>query len=154
MKTSKSTSTVKTSGGRGKTWAEKFSTRTQPEVKKLDKDFADMKAGSKMLIATPAIIDEYVRQVPEGNQVDVPTIRRDLAETFQADATCPVTTGIFLRIAAEKAYEEHQQGKSLKKIMPFWRAVSPKSPLAKKLACGEDFIQSQRKREGIADKKK
>ena len=73
------------------------------------------------------------------------------AEKFahHADFTCPLTAGIFLRIAAELAWEQHQAGKSLTAITPFWRIVDAKSPAAKKLACGVDFIVKQRRREGL-----
>ena len=53
-----------------------------------------------------------------------------------------ITTGIFLRMAAEYALQEMSQGKD--EVMPFWRVVDPKSPLAKKLPCGPEFIVSQR----------
>jgi hypothetical protein len=76
--------------------------------------------------------------------------REDLAIAHRADFTCPLTAGIFLRIAAELAWEQHQHGKPLAKITPFWRVVDLKSPLAKKLACGVAFIAKQRQREGIA----
>lgn len=44
-----------------KTWQEKLHTGKKAEVKKNDYDFADIPAGSKMLIATPLIMDEYIR---------------------------------------------------------------------------------------------
>jgi hypothetical protein len=49
-----------------------------------------------------------------------------------ADYTCPVTAGIFLRIVAEANFEKLQQGKSLEDITPFWRVVEPNSTLSKK----------------------
>lgn len=71
-----------------------------PQIKQLDKAFADMPEGCVMLIATPQIIDEYVRGIAFGKRVDTKTMRRDLAQQFEAEYTCPVTTGIFLRIVA------------------------------------------------------
>ena len=76
-------------------------------------------------------------------------IRKDLAAANNAAYTCPVTTGIFLRIVAENAFEEYQKGKALNKITPFWRAMSVKSPSAKKLTFGMQFLVSQQKKEGI-----
>ena len=60
-----------------------------------------------------------------------------------ADYTCPVTTGIFLRIVAEANYEKWQQGKALEEITPFWRVIEPNSALAKKLTFGQDFLLKQ-----------
>ena len=70
-------------------------------VKKLDKNFSDMKVGENMLIATPNIINEYIKQIPKGISINIKTLRNDLALTYNADTTCPVTTGIFLRIVSE-----------------------------------------------------
>lgn len=132
-----------------KTWQEKLHTGKKAEVKKNDYDFADIPAGSKMLIATPLIMDEYIRQIPKGRFTDIKQIRKDLAAEYKAQYTCPVTTGIFIRIVAEAAYEEYEKGKPLSKITPFWRALSAKSPSAKKLSFGLKFLLDQQKKEGI-----
>jgi hypothetical protein len=51
----------------------------------------------------------------------VSELRRKLAADFKADVTCPLTTGIFVRIAAEAAEEDREQGR--KRITPYWRVV-------------------------------
>lgn len=134
-----------------KTWTEKLHDPKLPQVKRTDVDFADIPANSQMLIATPQIIENYVQQIPKGKTVTVQTMRKDLALEHRAEYTCPVTTGIFLRIVAEANYEKYQQSGSLKNITPFWRIIEPGSPLAKKLSFGQDFIISQRKAEQMAD---
>jgi hypothetical protein len=130
-----------------KTWAEKYQTTAEPKIERTDKKFADIPEGVNLLIATPKIVDEYIRQIPKGKSTDIKTMRKDLAAEFHAEYTCPITSGIFLRIVAEKAYEEMQQGK--KQVTPFWRMIDPKSPTAKKLTFGTDFIKEQRAKEGI-----
>lgn len=139
----------KKSSYKRKSWQEKLHVDKKAEVKKNDVDFADIPAGSKMLIATPLIVEEYVRQIPKGHFTDVKQIRKDLAAEYKADYTCPVTTGIFLRIVAEAAYEEYEKGKPISKITPFWRALSAKTPSAKKLSFGIKFLLDQQKKEGI-----
>ena len=104
-----------------------------------------------MFIATPQIIDNYIKQIPKGKKVAVQTMRKDLAIENRADYTCPVTTGIFLRIVAEANFEKYQQTNSLKDITPFWRVVEPNSTLSKKLTFGQDFIINQREAENIID---
>ena len=125
-----------------KSWIDKFNQPREKMIKVLDSNFSDMKVGEKMLIATPKIIDEYINQVPKSYTVDMKTMRKDLALTHQAEVTCPVTTGIFLRIVSEVSYENIIQGE--KSPTPFWRVVDPKSKLANKLACGPRFIQKMR----------
>lgn len=132
-----------------KTWEEKLHVDKKAVVKKNDFDFADIPAGSSMLIATPLILDAYIRQIPKGQFTDIKQIRKDLAAEYRAAYTCPVTTGIFIRIVAEAAYEAYEKGKPLSKITPFWRALSVKSPSAKKLSFGIKFLMDQQKKEGI-----
>jgi hypothetical protein len=114
-----------------KSWQEKLNIKRKPVIEETLKNFADIKAGQKMLIPTPLIVDAYIRQIPPGQQTTIPTIRKDLAAQFGADATCPITTGIFVRIAAEAAYEEFQEGMPVNQITPFWRVISENSPAAK-----------------------
>jgi hypothetical protein len=102
-----------------------------------------------MLIASPAILDEYVRSIPQGQTVSVKDMRNELADRHRADHTCPVTTGIFLRIVAEAAWERHLAGEPIPTITPFWRVIEPDSALAQKLACGTEFIAEQRKMQCI-----
>ena len=125
-----------------KSWIDKFNQPREKMIKVLDSNFSDMKIGEKMLIATPKIIDEYINQVPKSYTVDMKTMRKDLALTHQAEVTCPVTTGIFLRVVSEASFEKIILGE--KNPTPFWRVVDPKSNLAKKLACGSKFIRDMR----------
>ncbi|NOS93323.1 MAG: hypothetical protein HOP30_15500 [Cyclobacteriaceae bacterium] len=118
-------------------------------IKKLEKDFADMPAGAKMLIATPMIIDEYIRHIPKGKSGSLATMRRDLANEYGAEYTCPVTSGIFLRIVSEAAHEQIEKRVALNKVAPFWRVIDSQSKLIKKLSFGEAFVQQQRKKEGL-----
>lgn len=130
-----------------KTWVDKLNEVRQPRIKRVDFDFADIPAGSDMFIATPGIIDRYIRAIDHGRRVDVKTMRKDLALEHNADHTCPVTTGIFLRIVAEASYEAWQQGISVEEITPFWRVIDPDSALARKLTFGQAFLVEQIRRE-------
>lgn len=126
-----------------KTWLDKLHENKKPQIKRIEIDFADIPAGSSMFIATPQLIDQYIQEIDFGKRIDTKTLRRDLALEHDADDTCPVTTGIFLRIVAEANYEKFQQGKPLEEITPFWRVIEPTSPLAKKLTFGQDFLVQQ-----------
>jgi hypothetical protein len=132
-----------------KTWLDKLNETKEPKIKRIDIDFADIPAGSNMLIATPKIIDNYIQEIGVGKRIDTKTLRKDLALAHNADYTCPVTTGIFLRIVAEANYEKLQQGQHVKEITPFWRVIEPKSVSAKKLTFGQDFLLQQIEKERI-----
>ncbi len=131
-----------------KSWIDKME-QDHSVVKVLDNNFADMKAGSIMYISNPRTIDAYIRNIPKGKSVDIKTMRNDLAIEHDAEVTCPVTTGIFLRIVAEAANEQLQQGKALNKITPIWRVINPKMTLAAKFTFGTKWIAEQRKKEKL-----
>jgi len=130
-----------------KSWLDKLNENKEPKIKRIDIDFADIPAGSNMFIATPKLIDQYINEIGVGKRIDLKTLRKDLAIEHNADYTCPVTTGIFLRIVAEANYEKLQQGKHLQEITPFWRVIEPNSALAKKLTFGQDFLLEQIEKE-------
>jgi hypothetical protein len=132
---------------RKKSWLDKLNENKESKIKRIDIDFADIPSGSLMFIATPKIIDEYIKGIGVGKRIDIKTLRKDLAIEHNADYTCPVTTGIFLRIVAEANYEKFQQGKRLEEITPFWRVIEPNSTLAKKLTFGQEFLQQQVEKE-------
>jgi len=135
-----------------KTWAQKVNIDRKPEVEVLDKAFSDMVVGQKMLVATPKVVEDFVRKIPRGTSVDVKTLRTDLAHQFGADNSCPLTTGIFLRIIAEAANEQREQGAALESLAPFWRVVTPKSNTAKKLTFGTEWLEQMRREEGIGER--
>lgn len=132
-----------------KSWQQKLHNGKELKIEVTEKDFADIPGGSKMLIATPEIVDAYIRHIPEGVHTSLQQMRKDLAAEYHTDYTCPVTSGIFLRIAAEAAYEEYLAGKPAEEITAFWRMIDSKSPTLKKLSCGKDFVLEQRKKEGL-----
>jgi hypothetical protein len=131
------------------TWSEKLNTGKSSQKKRLEKSIAGMPAGSLMYISTPKEIDAYVRNIPYGHAVSVVQMRGDLAKQHGADFTCPLTTGIFLRIVAEAAFENIDTAGVIG-VTPFWRVIEPKSNLSGKLSFESDFIQRKRSEEGVA----
>jgi hypothetical protein len=131
-----------------KNWIEKRECGKAPHIKIIDKSFAGIPAGSKMLISSPQELDDFIRKIPKGKTIEPAAIRDSLAKKYKADATCPVSTGIFLRIVAEAALEEYAQGNSITQITPFWRVIDCSSPLGKKLSVGADQIEIIKKLAG------
>jgi hypothetical protein len=119
---------------KNKSWADKMEHPSQPEVKILDKGFADLPSGSKMLIPTPRLIGSYLQHSKAGHLIETKKMRTDLAAELGAKYTCPLTTGIFLRILAEYTYEQKQKGIPLKDLAPIWRVIRPEMPIWKKLS--------------------
>ena len=130
-------------------WIDKRDSNYSYKIKTLTKSFADIEEGSKMLVATPLIIDSYIKKIPFGTVTNLSSLRDDLALEFQVDKTCPVSTAIFLKIVANASYEELSLGIDISEVAPFWRVVDPDSKLAKKLNCGIEFIINQRINEGL-----
>ena len=127
-----------------KTWKEKMATKPPHHVV-LEKDFAGVKAGSKLHISSPQEIAEELRKIPSGKTVSIQQFRKNIARTQASDATCPVSTSIFLRIIAEYAWEEHIERRvALADLPPFWRVIEPGTPLSKKLSFDQDWIRLQR----------
>ena len=132
-----------------KTWTEKFHVNRQPEIVTSPKNYAGIPQGEKFLISTPAEIDAYIRTIPHGRAVSFQTLKRDIALEHGVEYMCPLTAGIFTRILAELAYEQHHNGQPVESITPFWRVIDLNMPLSKKLSFGPDFIKEQRLAEGL-----
>ena len=94
-----------------KTAAERLKDSKPEKRVVLDKDFAGVKAGQTLYVANPNIVDQYVRAIPAGQSRTIVQMREDLAKSKDADATCPVSTAIFLRISAQAAIDEMEGGR-------------------------------------------
>jgi hypothetical protein len=127
-----------------KSWAEKMNPGAKPKLVTLPKPFMRVPAGSKMLVATPEIVKDYILRIPKGETRTVKQMREELAKSYKADVTCPTSSGIFVRIASEAALEEMQDGTPIGKVTPFWRLVDPESAAAAKISCGPEFIRERR----------
>ncbi len=130
---------------------------SEPKVKVLETNFADMKAGQTMVVPTPELIRSIIEATSEGEQLSLTALRQVLAARTSAEVACPVTTSIFLRKLIVMEWSKHHSlstGEpviSPKTILPFWRVVNPSMPLYKKLDPAiQSFILAQRRHEGIS----
>jgi len=101
-----------------------------------------------MLIPTPKLVDGLIRKVPKGKLVTVGELRRKMATDFAADVTCPLTTGIFVRIAAEAAEEDRANGRQ--RLTPYWRVIKDDGSLNPKFPGGPEQQARHLRREGLA----
>ena len=102
-------------------------------IKVLDKGFSDISAGDKMLISSPKKIADFIYAIPKGSFFTIKELRRGLALKAGADKTCPVTTGIFLRMAIEQNKGDVN--------FPYWRGFDKKYPAEKKLNLDKNQIK-------------
>lgn len=121
-------------------WRKRFGAAKAPHVVMLHTDFAGVKAGNTMLISSPGEIANYVARIPRGETRTMDRLRNELARKAGANAMCPVTTAIYLRVVAEVALTDLAEGKRLDQVVPFWRVVLPGSKVAAKLSCGPDHV--------------
>ena len=111
-----------------KSWREKLETEQEPKV------VNDPRGRGKMLIPRPLDVDALIRKIQKGKLVTDSQIRERLAKDFHANLTCPMTTGIFIRIAAETAEEDLTSG--VTEITPYWRVIKADGSLNEKFPGG------------------
>jgi hypothetical protein len=135
-------------------WNAKLNVKKLPKRVTLDKDFAGIKAGSMLYVGTPQLIDAYVRKIPYGEVRTIVRLRNELARKNKCDATCPVSTAIFLRISAQAAIEKMKSGVSVDEVSPFWRVIESGSTIAGKIDVDGQWIDHQREMEAVSVKAK
>ncbi|KPK68219.1 hypothetical protein AMJ82_08800 [candidate division TA06 bacterium SM23_40] len=119
-----------------KTWREKLEHQPEGLPKVVDGPPAWDKrfGGRRVLVPTPSLVDGLTRKVHKRKLTTVQEIRDRLARDFKADSTCPLTTGICIRIAAETAEEDLRIGK--KRVTPYWRVLKSDGSLNPKFPGG------------------
>ncbi len=131
-------------------WRARLRDGAAPRRVVLEAAFAGVPAGRTLFVPTPGLLAARILAIPEGGTLEVRTLRDALARAHDADATCPVTTALFLRIVAEAAWDDLQDGTPLDRVIPFWRAIDAASPVAARLRCGPDWIRDRREAEAAA----
>lgn len=75
--------------------------KDMPKIKIItDEKSIEKYGGSRMYFAPPANYDTVMKQVPEGKLITVGMLRDFFARKAGADFTDPITSGIFVSIAA------------------------------------------------------
>jgi alkylated DNA nucleotide flippase Atl1 len=131
-----------------KSWHEKLENPVEglPKVVEVPASWQKRMGGRKILVPTPLMADEVIRKVPKGKLITSGQIRKILAKKSDADSTCPMTLGIFLRIISEAAEEDRQNGK--KRITPYWRVVKDDGSLNPKYPGGVESHAKLLRKEG------
>jgi hypothetical protein len=116
------------------TWREKLERVQEPKVVDIPPAMQARFGTGKMLIPKPLDVDALIRRIPKGKLVTSVQLREELARKCKANLACPMTTGIFVRIAAEAAEEARREGK--KTITPYWRVITGEGRLNPKFPGG------------------
>ena len=132
-----------------KSWNDRLTTPGTNGIKPSPRSFADVVEGQTMLVPTARQVDDFIRAIPVGVEMDVRALRTALAIEHGAEVTCPVTIGYHLRTVAEAANEDLEHGMALSDVAPFWRVLDERTPTTKKLSFGATFVAAQRRREGL-----
>lgn len=116
------------------------------EIKKvvMDKAWGGIPVGGTMLVATPLMVDAYIREIPHGETNTIPEMRDALAAQQGCAGTCPMSTSIFVRMVAEAALEDLANGKTVSEVSPFWRMITSLDKMAGKLNVDPAWIDEQR----------
>jgi alkylated DNA nucleotide flippase Atl1 len=92
--------------------------------------------GGLMVIPHPKEVLEILKSIPYGKVLSLDEIRAKLAREHTADIACPMTTGMFVVLAAH-AYEEGSDP------VPYWRTLKKNGELNAKFPGG---IEAHRKK--------
>jgi len=129
-----------------KSFREKLKKDDLPKIvdipSKIEKKFRK----GRMLIPNPLDIEKLIRKVKEGQLVTITQIREKLERDFSVDVSCPLTTGIFIRLIAEAAEEERKAGKE--DITPYWRVIRDDGSLNEKFPGGAERQKVYLEKEG------
>ncbi len=129
-----------------KSWRSKLEKPGEAAVFEMTGKQLERHGPGKMVVPTPMMIDEVMRTVPKGRLITPPMIRVIVAERSGADVTCPLCTGIFMRISAETAEEDRAAGRA--SITPYWRVVSDKGEMNEKFPGGPTAQAKKLREEG------
>jgi alkylated DNA nucleotide flippase Atl1 len=106
-------------------------------------------AGSahSMVVSTPLEVDGILRQVPQGSVTTLDEVRAYLARTYDTDIACPLSTAIFINIAAAAAEEMRAQG--CVDVTPYWRTLKAGGKLNEKYPGGMEAQKAMLEAEGF-----
>jgi hypothetical protein len=129
-----------------RSWREKMDNPNLPKVVDIPPNWQKWSGPGSMLIPSPRQVEALMRAVPKGRLITVAGIRAILAAEHMAGIACPLTTGIFVRIAAEAAEEDARAGKT--RITPYWRVVKDDGSLNPKFPGGASRQAERLRAEG------
>ena len=130
-----------------KSWQEKLAdSKGLPKVEKITDKMSKRWGTGTVVIPAPEEVDEIMKKVPKGKLTTINQIRGILARKHGATIGCPITTGIFVNIAARAAEEAAAEGKE--NITPYWRTLKAGGELSEKYPGGIEAQATHLREEG------
>ena len=130
-----------------KSWREKLADdKGLPKVEKITDKMSKRWGTGTVAIPAPKEVDEIMKGVPMGKLITINEIRATLARKHEATIGCPITTGIFARIAAHAAEESAAEGK--KDLTPYWRTLKTGGVINEKYPGGVEAQKELLEKEG------
>jgi len=130
-----------------KSWSEKLKdSKGLPKVEKITEKMSKRWGSGTVVIPAPMEVDEIMRKIPAGKLTTINEIRAALAKKHKASIGCPITTGIFARIAAGAAEEQKQKGE--RNITPYWRTLKVGGVINEKYPGGAEGQKKLLEKEG------
>lgn len=100
-----------------------------------------------MVVSTPKEVDGIIRRIPYGRLITLDSIRQFLAQQYQTDIACPVSTAIFINVSASAAEAYRDLGEI--DIAPYWRVLRSGGLLNPKFPGGIPSHQEKLEQEGF-----
>ncbi len=130
-----------------KSWQEKLAdSKDLPKVVEITGKMSTRWGTGSICIPAPIEVDGIMKQVPRGKVITVNQIREVVAKRHGATIGCPLTTGIFIGIAARAAEEAAAEGKT--DVTPYWRTLKSKGELNEKYPGGVEAQAAHLREEG------
>lgn len=128
-------------------WAKRLAASDGIDIRLVSEGRRGMTPGKAMLYPSARMVNDAIREIPEGQPVTPKELRTALADRYDADYTCPVTTTKMLRIVAEAANEARHNGAPLGDVTPVWRVLDQQASALRKLSFDPTWILAERARE-------
>lgn len=129
------------------TWAEQLAASNGVDIRPVPEGRRGMTPGKAMLYPSARMIDQAIREIPDGETVTPKELRAMLAERYDVEYTCPVTTTKMLRIVAEAANEARNDGAPAGELTPVWRVLDRHASAVRRLTFDPGWILAERDRE-------
>src|SRR5438552_834275 len=129
-----------------KSWRQKMDNPNLPKLVAVPPKMQKRFGNGIMLLPSPREVDALIRTVRKGSVITLTQIRQALAQSYAADVTCPLVTGMFVRIAAEAAEEDAAAGET--KVTPYWRVLKDDGSLNPKFPGGVERQEERLRDEG------
>jgi len=122
-------------------WSAKLRPELEPEI------VVDKRIGDRLLLPTPLLVGEEIGCVPAGATISISRLRHQLAARFGADRTCPLMTGLFVKILAGVIAEDLKQGREPR--WPAWRLVNDNGTLSATWPLDARYRATRLREEGV-----